>query len=121
MKNSKKTLLRVALLVCLSAVLLTITYGAIFITSNQVRVDVQYVVDLSFTVEDSEITLTADVTNNGNPVEPGYVIDFYVSADDGASWVHFDSQVTDGRGVAQSTYIATTNGGYDFRAIVTVP
>lgn len=121
MNNSKKILLRIAFLVCLSAGLLTATYGAIFITSNQVRVDVQYFVDLSITVEDSEITLAATVTNNGNPVGSGYVVDFYVSADDGAIWVHFDSQITNGQGIAQTTYITTSNGGYDFKAIATVP
>lgn len=121
LNNSKKILLRVAFLVCLSAGLLTATYGAIFITSNQVRLDIQYLVDLSIIVEDSEVTLAATVTNNGNPVGAGYVVDFYVSADDGVIWVHFDSQTTNGQGIAQTTYITTTNGVYDFKAIATIP
>lgn len=114
-------ILRLVLLVCLAGVLLTITYGTIFITSNQIHVDVQYEVNLSHTVTDSDIALNATVTNNGSPVEAGYTVDFYVSADGGIGWAHFDSQSTDATGVAATTYTATTNGGYDFKAIATVP
>ena len=121
MKNSKKMLLRVFVLVCFAGILSAITYGAIFITSNQVHVDIQYEVDLSVIVTDSEIDLEAAVSNNGSPVGSGFIVDFYVSADGGVGWAHFDSQSTDGSGVASTTYTATTNGAYDFKAIVTVP
>lgn len=121
MKNSKKTMLRVAILLCLAGIILTIAYGMIFITSNSVHVDVQYSVNLSHSVEDSVVTLKATVSNNDNPVGAGYTVDFYCSVDGGANWIHFDSQLTEASGVAQSTYTATTNGGYDFRAIATVP
>ena len=121
MENSKKKVLRVVLLVCFAGVLSAATYGAIFIASNQIHVDVLYAVDLSHTVADSDVTLDAAVTNDGIPVGAGYTVDFYVSADGGIGWAHFDSQPTDVNGVATTTYTATTNGGYDFKAIATVP
>jgi hypothetical protein len=120
-KNSKKTILRVAILLCVAGILLTITFGAIFIVSNSVHVDVQYSVNLSHTVKDSVVTLNAAVSNNGNPVGNGYIVDFYYSVDGGANWVHFDSRLTDVTGVVQTIYTATTNGGYDFRAIASIP
>ena len=105
----------------LAGVFLSVTYGALFITSNSVHVDIQYSVTLSNSVVDSEITLNAEVSNNGNPVEAGYNVDFYYSVDGGTTWVYIDSQLTDRFGVAQAIFEATTNGGYDFQAIVTVP
>ena len=120
-KNSKKTLLRIAILLSLAGVFLTVTYGIIFITSNSVHVDIQYSVTLSNSVIDSEITLNAAVSNNGSPVGAGYNVDFSYSVDGGTNWIWFDYQPTDTAGVAQTIYTATTNGGYDFQAIVTVP
>ena len=120
-KNSKKTILRLTFLVCLAGVLLTVTYGMLFISSNSVHVDVQYSVDLSHLVVDSEVTLDAIVSNNGNPVGAEYTVDFYYSVDDPANWIYFDTQITDVSGAVQSIYILTDNGEYDFRATVTIP
>jgi len=121
MKNTKKTLFRIAVLLCVAGALLTITYGMLFIASNSVHVDVQYLVDLSHSVMDSEVTLDAIVSNNGDPIGNGYIVDFYYSIDSGANWIYFDTQITDDTGTVQSTYILTENGSYDFRAIATIP
>ena len=121
MKNFKKAILRITLLCCLAGALLAATYGMIFITSNSVHVDVQYSTDLSHSVVDSEVILDAIVSNNGNPVGAGYNVDFYYSVDSGVNWIYFDSQITDDSGVVQSIYVLTYNGGYDFKAIVTIP
>ena len=121
MKNSNKKLLRVAILLCAAVAIITVTCGLIFVNSNSVHVDIQYSNTLSYSVADSEVTLTATVANNGNPVGAGYNVDFYVSADGGVGWANFASQSTDSAGVAQAVYTATTNGGYDFYATATVP
>ena len=113
--------MQIALLCCLAGALLTVTYGMLFIASNSVHVDVQYSVDLSHLVVDSEVTLDAVVSNNGNPVRAGYNVDFYYSVDSGTTWIYFDSQITDNSGAVQSIYVLTDNGGYDFQAIVTIP
>ena len=120
MNNSNKKLLRVAILLCAATAIITVTCGMIFINSNTVHVDMQYSNALSSSVEDSEVTLTATVTNGGAPVA-GYNVDFYVSADGGVVWANFASESTDSAGVAQVVYTATTNGGYDFYATATVP
>jgi hypothetical protein len=117
--NSKKTLLCIVLFSCL-AILSPVAYGMLFVESNSVHVDVQYEVDLTYSVEDSEVTLNAAVYNNGSPVGAGYAVDFYYSVD-GSEWTYFDTQITGDLGLVQSTYILTTNGGYDFQAIVTIP
>jgi hypothetical protein len=117
--NSKKTLLCIVIFSCL-AVLSAVTYGMLFISSNSVHVDVQYEVDLTYSVVDSEVTLNAAVSNIGSPVGAGYTVDFYCSID-GSEWTYFDTQITDDLGFVQSTYVLTTNGGYDFQAIVTIP
>jgi hypothetical protein len=118
--NSKKKLLRVAILLCAAAAVTAVTCGMIFVQSNTEHVDMGYLTDLSTTVTDSAVTLTATVTNNGNPVRAGLNVDFYCSADGGTSSM-FASQLTDSSGIAQVVYTATINGGYDFYAIVTVP
>ena len=119
-KNSKKTLLRIAILLSLAGVFLTVTYGALIITSNSVHVDIQYEVELTHSVVDTEITLNAEVSNNGSPVGEGYIVDFSYSVDDGTTWVWIDSQPTDPAGFAQTIFVAPTNGGYDFQAVVAV-
>ena len=121
MNKSNKKLLRVAILLFAAGAVTTVTCGLIFINSNSVHVDIQYSNALSYSVTDSTVTLTAAVTNNGNPVAAGYNVDFYVSADGGTMWSNFASQSTDSGGVAQATYTAMTNGGYDFYATATVP
>ncbi len=98
-----------------------VAYGYFFATSNQVHVDVQYSVTLeSVSVVDSSITLKATVTNNGLPVRAGLTVDFYSSVDGGAM-TYFTTQYTDDLGVAQAIYAVTSNGAYDFEAIVTIP
>lgn len=117
--NSKKTLLRIVLLSSLATTLLAVTYATIFIASDPVHVDAAYQVDLTHSVADSNVTLDVAVSNNGNPVGAGYVVDFYYSVY-GSEWTHFDTQTTDASGLAQSTYAITANGSYDFRAVVTI-
>lgn len=81
----------------------------------------QYTVDLTIlSVIDSNVTLNAAVTNNGAPVRAGMMVDFYCSAG-GGPWSWIASSLTDAGGIARATYTATYNGGYDFRAAVTVP
>lgn len=118
--NSKKTLLRIVLLSSLAAALLTVTYAALFAASNTVEVDVEYEVDLTATVVDTQVTLEAVVSNMGSPVGAGYAVDFYYSVY-GSAWVNFDSQTTDANGYVTTTYSITANGYYDFQAIATIP
>jgi hypothetical protein len=118
--GSKKTLLRIVLLSSLAIALSAVTYATIFIASNSVHVDVEYQVDLTITVQDTLVTLDATVSNNGNPVGPNYVVDFYYSVY-GSDWTQFDTQLTDDSGQVQSTYSITANGSYDFQAIATIP
>jgi len=118
--NSKKTLLCIALFSCLAVALSAVTYGMLFVASNSVHVDVQYEVGLTHSIMDSEVTLNAAVSNNGNPVGAGYTVDFYYSVD-GSEWTYFDTQITDDLGLVQSIFVITTNGSYDFRAIITIP
>ena len=120
MNMSAKLSLVVVLLLCISGVSIPV-YAYIFTNSNVVRVNVQYKVDLSIlSVVDSQITLNAAVTNNGTPVREGLIVDFYCSVDGGPS-TYFATSLTDTGGVAQATYAATYNGGFDFQATVTIP
>jgi len=91
-----------------------------WVTSNVAHVDVSYAVVLSSSVSNSDITLNAVVTNNGGPVGAGINVDFYYSLN-GNVPTYFTTQPTDAGGVAQAIYVVTTNGGYDFRAIVNIP
>jgi hypothetical protein len=118
--NSKKTFLCIALFSCLVVALSAVTYGMLFVASNSIHVDVQYEVDLTHSIVDSEVTLNAEVSNNGNPVGAGYIVDFYYSVD-GSEWTYFDTQITSDLGLVQSIFVITTNGAYDFRAILTIP
>ena len=118
--KSKKALLCIALFSCLAVSLSVVTYGMLFIASNSVHVDVQYGVNLTHSVVNSEVTLNTAVFNNGNPVGAGHIVDFYYSVDE-SEWTYFDTQITGDLGLAQSTYVIKTNGGYDFQAIVTIP
>ncbi len=120
METVRKGILVVTLLVCVLGGSLA-AYGYIFVTSNSVRVEMQYGVTLStVSVVDSTVTLNAAVTNNGSPVRAGINVDFYYSLN-GGDWTYFASDLTDTGGVAQAIYNVTIPGGYDFRAIVTVP
>lgn len=118
--NSKKNLLRIVLLSSLAAALLTVTYATIFIASNSISIGVDYRIDLTYTVEDTLVTLDATVFNFGNPVGANYVVDFYYSVY-GSEWTYFDTQITDDSGQVQTTYAITANGSYDFQAIATIP
>lgn len=119
LKTSKKSLLVVALLLCIGGGGLA-TYGFIYIPSNIVHVDVQYTVALTSEVIDSSVKLTATVKNGLDPVE-GITVDFYYSTDSGANYYNFASQLTNVDGVAEATYTVTVNGAYDFKAVATVP
>lgn len=118
----RKPLLIVGLLLSIAVVSL-VAYGYIFAISDPVHVDVQYAVKLeTVSVVNSVITLKATVTNTGpGLVGVGLNVDFYVSIDGKITWNYFATQPTGGAGVATKTYTATANGGYDFKAIVTVP
>jgi len=118
--NLRKNLLRIVLLSSLAAVLLTVTYAQLFIASNMVEVDVEYQVDLTPTVVDTQVILEAVVSNMGGPVGAGYAVDFYYSVY-GSDWAYFDSQTTDANGYVTTTYSITANGYYDFQAIATIP
>jgi hypothetical protein len=118
--NSKKISLRIILLSLLAAALLTVTYASLFIQSNTVNVNVEYQVDLTANVVDSQVTLEAVVSNIGSPVGAGYTVDFYYSVY-GSEWTYFDSQTTDATGYVTSTYSITANGNYDFQAVATIP
>lgn len=120
MKMLRKVLLVTVLLLCVGVVGF-VAYGYIFASSNVVRVDVQYAVELSIlSVEDSQITLNAAVTNNGDAVRAGITVDFYCSVD-GGYWTFFATSFTDAGGNAQAIYTVFYNGAYDFQAIVTIP
>jgi hypothetical protein len=119
LKMHRKPLLIVALLLCIAGAS-SAAYCYLFVTSNTKHVDMQYKVDLSTSVTDSSITLNAAVTNNGILARAGITVDFYYSLG-GGPWTYFATQLTDAAGLAQATYTATTNGGYDFEAIITVP
>ena len=120
LKTSRKSLLVAVLLLCIAASGL-VAYSYLFVTSNVEHVDMQYAAALSSSVTDSTVTLDAAVTNNGSPVRAGITVDFYLSIDGGANWTPLGSQQTDSGGIARAVYAATYNGGYDFKAVVTVP
>lgn len=120
LKTSRKPLLVAVLLLCIAAGGFA-AYSYLFVTSNVVHVDVQYVAALTASVTGSTITLDAAVTNNAVPVGAGLNVDFYYSIDAGVTWTYFASQLTDSGGMAQAIYTVTVNGAYDFRAVVTVP
>ena len=115
----RKRLLVVGLLFSLAGGGLA-AYCYVYAISNVVHVDMQYTVVLSSSVADATVTLNAAVTNNGYPVRAGINVDFYYSLN-GVDYTLFTSQLTDTDGVAQAIYPAAFNGGYDFKAIVTVP
>ncbi len=119
MKNHKKISLAIIFLVCIIGVSSS-AYALLFATSNITHVDVNYSVALSQTVTDSQVALTATVTNNG-AVRAGINVDFYCSIDSGNSWYNFASVPTDSSGVALATYTISANGAYDFMATATIP
>jgi len=120
LKTSKKSLLIVAAILCIAGSSLT-AYAAFWPESNVVHVDMQYSVALTSTVGNSVVTLNAAVTNNGLPVGAGIIVDFYYSTDGRVNWNYINTGSTDTGGVAQATYTVTVNGGYDFKAIATIP
>ncbi len=87
------------------------------VASNIVHVDIQYAVALTLSVSKNRVSLTATVTNNGNPVGAGINVEFYYSLD-GGDWTYFATQPTNHRGVARTTYKLTVDGAYSFQAIV---
>lgn len=99
----------------------SIAYSMFWVTSNTVHVDSQYNVVLSSSVSFSTVTLNAAVTNNGAPVGSGITVDFYYSTNGGVDWTYFNTGFTDAGGVAHAVYTVIANGGYDFRAVVTIP
>lgn len=119
LRISRKPLLVVATLIFIAGIGIAAAY--IFATSNVVHVDMQYAVALGPSVTDTNITLTATVTNGAAPVRAGIIVDFYYSIDGGTTWTYFATQPTDASGVSSVTYSATANGGYDFRAVATIP
>lgn len=119
LKIHRTQILVVALLLCIAGGSLA-AYGAFWITSNVVHEEIQYVVVLSRSVLDSNVTLNAAVTNNGYPARAGLSVGFYYSLNQG-EWTNFATQSTDAGGVAQVIYTVTANGGYDFEAILIIP
>lgn len=119
LKTSRRPLLVAVLLLCIAASGL-VAYSYLFVASNLAHVDMQYAATLTTSVTDSTVTLNAAVKNNGSPVRAGMTVDFYCSVDGGPS-TYFATSLTDTGGVAQTTYAATYNRGYDFQAIVTIP
>lgn len=118
LKNTRKSLLIVAVFLCLAGS--TLTAYALYAQSNIVHVDMQYAAALTSSVADSTITLKAAVTYNSAPVKAGINVDFYYSLDKG-EFTYFATGPTDAAGVAQAIYTVTQNGGYDFKATVVVP
>ena len=116
LKTTKKTLVAVVLLLCISGSGLT-AYGMFWVTSNIVHVDMQYSVELSISGSNRAVSLTARVRHNGNPVGAGINVAFYYSLN-GGIWTYFTTQSTNRGGVAHATYTATANGAYNFKAIV---
>jgi len=116
--NSRKSLLFIAVLLCLAGS--SLTAYALYAQSNIVHVDMQYAAVLTSSVADSTITLNAAVTYNGAPVRAGINVDFYYSLDGGV-YAYFATGSTDAAGVAQAIYTVTQNGGYDFQATIIVP
>lgn len=91
--------------------------GLILVSSNIVHVDVQYTVNLSASVSNSVVRLTAGVRYNGGPAGAGINVDFYYSFN-GGDWTHFATETTNRGGIARATYTITANGAYDFNAMV---
>jgi len=122
MKMFRKSLLLVISMLCITGGFFA-AYGASFwVTSPSVRVDVQYSVSLStFSIVGGQITLNALVANGVNPVGAGISVDFYYSLNNGVDWTYIETKTTDAGGIAQSTYVATQNGVYDFKAIAAIP
>lgn len=118
LKMSKKSLLVVVCLLCIAGNSLA-GYSAFMVTSNIVHIDIQYAVTLSYSVSRNHASLTATVTNNGNPVGPRISVEFYYSINSG-DWIYFTTESTNNRGVARTRLTLTTPGNYDFRAIVSL-
>jgi hypothetical protein len=112
---TKKTLVAVVLLLCISGSGLT-AYGMFWVTSNIEHVDMQYSVELSISGSNRAVSLTARVRHNGNPVRAGISVDFYYSFN-GGDWIYFANGATNRGGVARATYRVNANGAYDFKAI----
>lgn len=85
------------------------------VASNIIHVDVQYAVALNLSVSRTRVSLTATVTNSGNPVGAGIDVEFYYSLD-GGDWTHFTTQPTNPRGVACTIFLLTSDGEYEFKA-----
>jgi hypothetical protein len=101
----------------------TAAYAAFTVTSNVVHMNMAYSVTLTATPSNSNVALLANVTNGGTLVN-GIPVDFYVSISNGP-WT-FVATVSTGSGAfatgyAGTTYVATSNVGYDFEAIANVP
>ncbi len=116
LKKSRKSLLVVVLLLCIAGDGLT-AYGMFWVTSNVVHVNLGYTVTLSSSTSGNVVSLTARVRNNGKPGGIGINVAFYYSVDRG-DWTYFTTQSTNRGGVAHATYTVTTNGEYNFKAIV---
>lgn len=95
-------------------------YSLFWITSNTVHVDIRCTVVLSFSASDSDVSFNAVVRNNGRPAGAGINVDFYYSLNNG-NWTHFATHPTNRGGVANARYTVTANGGYDFKAVASIP
>ncbi len=117
LKMSRKSLLVVALLLCLAGNGLAVN-GMFWVTSNIVHVDLRYTVALSSSTSNSVVSLTAKVRENGKPAGAGINVAFCYSVD-GIDWTYFATQPTNHGGVAHATFAMTDNRTYNFNAIVT--
>jgi len=116
LKTTKKTLVALVLLLCISESGLA-AYGMFWVTSNIVHVDMQYSVELSISGSNRVVSLTARVRHDGNPVGAGIKVDFCYSFN-GGDWTYFATEATNRGGVARATYGVSADGAYDFKAIV---
>lgn len=120
MKMAKKSLLVVALLLCIAGGSLA-AYAAFTVTSNTVEVVLNYNVTLTESVSGSVITLDALVTNGTTPIS-GISVTFFDTTISGAPGsFNVNPATTNLTGFAEVTYTVGGNGDWTFSAVANIP
>jgi len=97
-------------------------YASYWVWSNVIKVTVGYTLNLTYTVNNGNVTLIAKLTDlNGNP-KNNATIHFYSCADySGSNRNLLGTSNTNSSGIATYTYVFPSNGTYYFQAGYQVP
>ena len=118
MKLTRKGTLLLTLAIILVGI--SVAYAAFTVYSNVKYVKMDYAVSLDASQSGSVVTLTAHLTDRGNPVS-GKTVYFYTCDSGGGNRALIGSDDTDGGGDAVLAYSVTANGDYYFIAGYDVP